>query len=104
MNTQPLMFSAGKMAAPLAAGNCLILKPPDQAPLSTLRLAELVGNIFPPGVFNVVCGGRECGQALTTHPNVDMVTLIGSVPTGIAIQKAAAEQLKPTILELGGKK
>jgi betaine-aldehyde dehydrogenase len=91
------------MAAPLAAGNVVILKPPEQAPLSTLRLAELVGSIFPPGVLNVLPGGRECGQALTVHPLVKKITLIGSVSTGQAIQRAASETLKPTLLELGGK-
>ncbi len=86
------------------AGNVVIIKPPEQAPLSCLRLAELIGHIFPPGVFNILSGGRECGQALTVHPLIKKITLIGSVPTGIAIQKAAAAQLKPTLLELGGKK
>jgi betaine-aldehyde dehydrogenase len=97
------MFAAVKMAAPLAAGNTLILKPPDQAPLSSLLLAKLVGHIFPPGVFNVLPGGRACGQALSVHPLVKKIALIGSVPTGIAIQRAAADGLKGTLLELGGK-
>ena len=99
----PFMFCAGKAGAPLATGNTVIMKPPEQAPLSALRLAELIGGLLPPGVFNVVPGGREAGSALTTHPDVAMIALIGSVPTGRAVMKAAADTLKPVMLELGGK-
>ena len=99
----PLMFGAGKLAAPLAAGNTVIIKPPEQAPLSCLKLAEILGGMFPPGVISILPGGVECGQALSTHPLVKAVTLIGSVPTGKAIQKSAADSLKVTLLELGGK-
>lgn len=99
----PVMFAGSKLAAPLAAGNTVIVKPPDQAPLSCLKLAELLGQVFPPGVISILPGGVECGKALTEHPEVAKVTLIGSVPTGKAIQKSAAETLKPTLLELGGK-
>lgn len=99
----PLMFAAARLAAPLAAGNTIVVKAPDQAPLSILRLAELVGDIFPPGVVNFLCGGRECGDAMGKHPLVRKVTLIGGVPTGRAVMKTAAEQLKPVLLELGGK-
>ncbi|GAA0514659.1 aldehyde dehydrogenase family protein [Pigmentiphaga daeguensis] len=99
----PLMFAAARLAAPLAAGNTVVIKAPDQAPLSTLRLAELVGGLFPPGVVNFLCGQRECGEALTRHPLVRKITLIGGVPTGQAVMKVAAEDLKPVLLELGGK-
>jgi betaine-aldehyde dehydrogenase len=99
----PFMFCAGKSAAPLAAGNTVIVKPPDQSPLSSLRLAELIGGLLPPGVFNVVPGGREAGQRLASHPDVAMIALIGSVPTGRAVMKAAADTVKRTLLELGGK-
>ena len=99
----PFMFSAGKMAAPLASGNAVIVKPPEQAPLSGLRLAELIGQLFPAGVVSVLTGGREVGTALASHKGIAMVTLIGSVPTGRAVMKAAAETLKPVLLELGGK-
>ncbi|WP_421699767.1 aldehyde dehydrogenase family protein [Ancylobacter sp.] len=99
----PFLFAASRAAAPLAAGNALIIKPPDQAPLSTLRLAELIGPLFPPGVINVLTGGRECGEALVEHPLVAKVALIGSVPTGKAIARAAAGTLKKVGLELGGK-
>src|SRR4051812_29647546 len=99
----PFMFAAGKSGAPLAAGNTVVLKPPEQAPLSSLRLAELIDGILPPGVWNVVPGGKEVGQVLSSHPDVAMVALIGSVPTGRAVMKAASDTLKPVLLELGGK-
>lgn len=99
----PFMFCAGKSAAPLAAGNTVIVKPPEQAPLSSLRLAELIGGLMPAGTFNVVPGGREAGQRLASHPDVAMIALIGSVPTGRAVMKAAADTVKRTMLELGGK-
>ena len=99
----PFMFCAGKAGAPLAAGNTVVMKPPDQAPLSSLRLAELIGDILPPGVFNLVPGGREAGSSLASHPDVAMIALIGSVPTGRAVMKAAADTLKAVMLELGGK-
>ena len=99
----PFMFCAGKMAAPLAAGNAVIIKPPEQAPLSSLRLAELVGHLLPDGVFSVVPGGREAGAALASHPGVDKVAIIGSVQAGRAVMKAASDTIKPVLLELGGK-
>jgi betaine-aldehyde dehydrogenase len=99
----PLMFAAAKIAAPLAAGNTVVVKAAAQAPLSALRMAELIGHCFPPGVLNVLAGERACGEALSTHPLVRKVTLIGSVPTGKAIMRAAADTLKPVLLELGGK-
>jgi len=99
----PLMFAAVKIGSPLAAGNTVIVKPPEQAPLSSLRMAELIGSVFPPGVLNVLPGGKACGQALSTHPQIAKVTLIGSVPTGKAIMRSAADTLKPVLLELGGK-
>lgn len=99
----PFMFTAAKAAAPIAAGNAVIMKPPEQAPLSALRLAELIGGLLPDGVFNVLTGGAEVGQALSTHIDVNVVTLIGSVPTGRAVMKSASNTLKPVLLELGGK-
>ena len=99
----PFMFCAGKSGAPLATGNTVVVKPPDQSPLSSLRLAELIGGILPPGVLNIVPGGKEAGSALAAHPGVAMVALVGSVPTGRAVMKAASETLKPVLLELGGK-
>lgn len=76
----------------------MVLKAPEQAPLSCLRLAELLADVFPPGVLNILSGGREAGQVLSTHPRVGKITLIGSIPTGLAIQKAAAASFKPTCL------
>ena len=99
----PLMFTAAKMAAPLAAGNTVIMKPPPQAPLSAYRMMELVGDAVPAGVLNVVTGGVECGEALVAHPLIPRIAVIGSVPTGRAIARAAADRLKHVTLELGGK-
>ena len=99
----PLLFVAGKCGAPLAAGNSLIVKPADQTPLSALRLAELWERIFPPGVFNVVNGGREAGAALVEHRGVAKIGFVGSVAAGRAVMQAAGKTVKPLTLELGGK-
>ena len=99
----PFMFAAGKIAAPLAAGNTVIVKPPEQAPLSTLRLFELIADIFPPGVLNCLSGDRDTGAALAAHPDVAAVALIGSVNAGKAVMRTAADDLKKVLLELGGK-
>jgi betaine-aldehyde dehydrogenase len=99
----PLMFTAAKMGPPLVAGNTVIMKPPQQAPLSAYRMMELIGDLAPPGVVNLLTGGVECGQALVAHPRVPRLALIGSVPTGRAIARGAAERLKHVSLELGGK-
>jgi betaine-aldehyde dehydrogenase len=99
----PFMFAASRAAAPLAAGNALILKPSEHAPLSAMRLAELSEGLFPAGVINVLPGGKECGEALSKSPRVRKVSLIGSVATGKAVLRAAAESIKETALELGGK-
>jgi len=99
----PLMFAAMKIGAPLAAGNTIVMKLPEQAPLSGIRMAELLGGIFPPGVLNVLSGARACGQALATHPDVAKISLIGGVETGKAVMRTAADSLKPVLLELGGK-
>lgn len=99
----PIMFTAGKMGPPLAAGNVVIMKPPHQAPLSSYRMMELIHGIMPPGVINLLTADREGSSALVTHPKVPRISLIGSVPTGRAIAKAAADRLKHVTLELGGK-
>jgi betaine-aldehyde dehydrogenase len=99
----PFMFCGGKMAAPLAAGNAVIIKPPVQAPLSSLRLAELIDGLLPKGTFNVLPGGVEAGAGLAEHPDVAKVTLIGSVPAGRAVMRSASDTVKPVLLELGGK-
>ncbi len=100
----PLMMAAWKLGPALAAGCTVVLKPSDLTPMSSLLLAELTQDVFPPGVFNLVCGdGATTGVALTTHPLVDMISVTGSVGTGKAIARAAADSLKRVHLELGGK-
>lgn len=99
----PAMFLVTKLAPAVAAGNAVVLKAPDQAPLSAYRLAELAWECFPPGVVNILTGGAECGRALVSHPLVKKATLIGSTDTGIAILRSAAEKVMPVSLELGGK-
>jgi betaine-aldehyde dehydrogenase len=100
----PLMMAVWKIGPALAAGNTVVLKPAETTPLSTLKLAELAAEILPKGVLNVITGhGEPAGQALVTHPEVDMVSLTGSVETGKWIARAAADTLKRVHLELGGK-
>jgi betaine-aldehyde dehydrogenase len=100
----PLMMAGWKIGPALAAGNTVVLKPAETTPVTTLRLAELAAEHLPKGVFNVVAGhGDPAGQALVTHPDVDMVSLTGSVETGKWIARAAADTLKKVHLELGGK-
>jgi betaine-aldehyde dehydrogenase len=100
----PLMMAVWKIGPALAAGNTVVLKPAETTPLSTLKLAELAGEILPSGVLNVITGhGDPAGQALVTHREVDMVSLTGSVETGKWIARAAADTLKRVHLELGGK-
>jgi betaine-aldehyde dehydrogenase len=101
----PLMFAAGRLGAPLIAGNAVIMKPSEHTSLSALRLAELIREIVPPGVVNVLTGlGSEAGDALVAHPGVRRIAFIGSVAVGRAIQRRAAEHAVKTVtLELGGK-
>lgn len=99
----PAMFLATKLAPAVAAGNAVVLKAPDQVPLSAYRLAEIAWECFPAGVVNILTGGAECGRALVTHPLVKKVTLIGSTATGVSILRAAADKVMPVSLELGGK-
>ncbi len=100
----PLGMAVWKIGPAIAAGCTIVLKPAEVTPLSTIRLAELAAEILPQGVFNVVGGhGDPAGSSLVTHPDVDMVSLTGSVGTGKWIASAAAETLKRVHLELGGK-
>lgn len=100
----PLMMAAWKLGPLLAGGNTGILKPSEVTPLTTLRLARLLGEIFPKGVINVVYGrGPTVGQTLIAHPEVEMISLTGSIPTGERVLLAAARGIKRTHLELGGK-
>jgi betaine-aldehyde dehydrogenase len=100
----PLMMAIWKLAPALAAGNTVVLKPAETTPVSTVRFAELAADVLPAGVLNVVMGpGRPTGQALLEHPDVDMISLTGSIATGKHVARTAAETLKRVHLELGGK-
>lgn len=100
----PVLFAASTAAPVLLAGNAVILKPPEQASLSTLALAEIAREIFPPGVFNVITGyGHETGSAIVAHPSIPRIGFTGSVPTGRRILEGAAAHIKHVSLELGGK-
>jgi acyl-CoA reductase-like NAD-dependent aldehyde dehydrogenase len=100
----PLRLASRGIAPALACGNAVVAKPAAEAGLSIVRLAELAVEAgLPAGVFNVVTGGRETGAALVAHPDINHITFTGSVPTGIAIMKAAADHVVPVTLELGGK-
>ena len=102
--TYPLMMAAWKLAPALAAGNTVVIKPSEQTPLSTLKLATLLAALFPPGVVNVICGrGQSVGAPLISHPAVAMISLTGDVSTGEKVLAAAAHGTKRTHLELGGK-
>jgi betaine-aldehyde dehydrogenase len=99
----PLMMAAWKLGPALAAGCTTVLKPAPTTPMSLVRLAELAAEHVPAGVINVIVGGNEPGQAIVTHPDIDMVSLTGSIDTGKWIAGAAASTLKRVHLELGGK-
>ncbi len=99
----PLMMAVWKIAPALAAGNAVVLKPSDTTPVSTLLLAEIAAEFFPPGVFNVLCGDRDTGRALVAHPTPQLVSITGSVRAGREVATAAAADLKRVHLELGGK-
>jgi betaine-aldehyde dehydrogenase len=99
----PMMMAVWKFAPALAAGNTIVLKPSDTTPASAVYLAELFADILPPGVFNVVCGDRETGAAVVSHPIPEMVSITGSIAAGKAVARAAADTLKRCHLELGGK-
>ena len=100
----PLLMGAWKLAPALAAGNCIVLKPAEQTPLSITILLEIIGDLLPPGVLNVVQGfGREAGEALATSKRIAKIAFTGSTPVGSHILKCAAENIIPSTVELGGK-
>ncbi|MGH9115129.1 MAG: aminobutyraldehyde dehydrogenase, partial [Acidimicrobiales bacterium] len=99
----PLMMAVWKIAPALAAGNTVVLKPSDTTPVTTVMLAEVAGEIFPPGVLNVICGDRDTGRSLVSHPVPQMVAITGSVRAGKEVAAAAAQDVKRVHLELGGK-
>ncbi len=99
----PMMMAVWKFAPAVAAGNTVVLKPADTTPLTSLLLAEIAAEFLPPGVLNVVCGDRDTGRALVSHPVPQMVSITGSVRAGREVAMAAAADLKRVHLELGGK-
>ena len=100
----PLLMAAWKIPPALAAGNCIVLKPAEQTPLSILFLMELICDLLPAGVLNIVNGfGAEAGQALATSTRIAKVAFTGSSPVGKHILKCAAENMIPSTVELGGK-
>jgi acyl-CoA reductase-like NAD-dependent aldehyde dehydrogenase len=100
----PMLLMALKVAPALVAGNTVVVKSAEEAPLAVLRICELMNRVLPPGCFNMLSGfGPECGGPLVAHPLVRKVTFTGSVEVGRIVSKAAAEKLVPVTLELGGK-
>ncbi|MCD4851528.1 gamma-aminobutyraldehyde dehydrogenase [Arthrobacter sp. AK01] len=99
----PFMMAIWKIGPALAAGNTLVLKPADTTPWSTLVLGELAQQVYPAGVVNVVCGGREAGAAMVDHDIPEMVSITGSTRAGAQVMSAASKTLKDVHLELGGK-
>ncbi len=98
------MMAAWKLGPALAAGNTVVIKPSEQTPLTTLKLAKIAAEILPPGVLNVIVGrGGSVGEALINHPKVAMISLTGSIATGKKVLAAASKSVKRTHLELGGK-
>lgn len=100
----PLLMATWKLAPALAAGNCIVLKPAEQTPTSILVLMELIGDLIPDGVINIVNGfGPEAGQPLASHPGIKKIAFTGETTTGRLILQYAAENITPASLELGGK-
>ena len=100
----PILMAAWKLSPALAAGNCVVLKPAESTPISILVLAELIGDLLPPGVLNIVNGyGREAGMPLASSRRIAKIAFTGSTSTGRVIAQAAANNLIPATLELGGK-
>ena len=100
----PILMAAWKLGPALAAGNCVVLKPAEQTPASILKVVEVIGDLLPPGVLNIVNGfGAEAGQALATSKRIAKIAFTGSTPVGSHILKCAAENIIPSTVELGGK-
>lgn len=100
----PLLMAAWKLAPALAAGNCVVLKPAEQTPTSIMALMDLLKEVIPPGVVNVVTGyGNEAGEALATSKGIAKIAFTGSTATGTSILKKAADLIIPATMELGGK-
>ncbi|MEE9337970.1 MAG: aldehyde dehydrogenase family protein, partial [Methylococcaceae bacterium] len=100
----PLLMACWKLAPALATGNCIVMKPAEQTPVSILILMEIIVDLLPAGVLNVVNGyGKEAGQALATSKRIAKIAFTGSTPVGSHIMKCAAENIIPSTVELGGK-
>ena len=99
----PMMMAVWKFAPAIAAGNRIVLKPSDTTPATTVLLAEIANEFLPAGVFNVVCGDRDTGRTMVSHPTPAMVSVTGSVRAGMEVAEAASKSLKRVHLELGGK-
>src|SRR5439155_19245056 len=100
----PILMAAWKLAPAIGAGNCVVLKPAESTPISIMVMAELIADLLPPGVLNIVNGfGREAGMPLASSKRIAKVAFTGSTATGRVIAQAAATNLIPATLELGGK-
>ncbi len=100
----PILMAVWKLAPALAAGNAIVLKPAEQTPWSILKLAELVGDLLPPGVLNIVNGfGVEAGKPLASNPRIAKIAFTGETTTGRLIMQYASQNIIPVTLELGGK-
>jgi betaine-aldehyde dehydrogenase len=99
----PMMMAVWKWAPAIAAGNTVVLKPSDTTPVTTVKMAEVMAEFLPAGVFNVICGDRDTGARLVSHPIPQMASITGSVRAGMEVMRAAADDLKRVHLELGGK-
>jgi acyl-CoA reductase-like NAD-dependent aldehyde dehydrogenase len=98
----PILLAVWKIAPALVSGNCIIVKPSPFTPLCTLKLAEVVQDLLPPGVFSVVSGDDDLGRWMTEHPGIDKIAFTGSTETGRHVMRSAAANLKRLTLELGG--
>jgi acyl-CoA reductase-like NAD-dependent aldehyde dehydrogenase len=98
----PVLMAVQKIVPALLSGCTMVLKPSPFTPLATLRMAELVSGVFPPGVLNIITGGDELGPMLTAHPGIDKITFTGSTATGKRVMESASKDLKRITLELGG--
>lgn len=98
----PVSMAVWKVAPALLAGNTVVLKPSPYTPLATLKLGEILREVLPPGVLNIVSGGDELGAAITAHPTVRKISFTGSTETGKRVAATAASDLKRVVLELGG--
>ncbi|UZM97035.1 aldehyde dehydrogenase family protein [Lysinibacillus sp. MHQ-1] len=100
----PVQITARSVAAAIATGNAVIVKSAEDTPLTTHAITEWLAEKLPTGIFQHITGlGRDVGPYLTSHPDINHITFTGSVPTGIAVMRAAAENVVPVTLELGGK-